>query len=852
MLMKKIITLTMLTLLAVGGVKAQVKKTWDFSKGWSDKTIENLKADTQNWTIEYNSDGSIKTIQEKTKLTGDFIANGQPIKELTGLTRGTAGLSKSNNYLLTSSTFRLNRNGQEIIFPRLRGGQTITIVGKSANATAEDRGIKPAYDYIVRTEGPEDNLIRASLGVVTNKWRVDGSEDQEYDIKFTMITGGIDFTLFMIDDGDEIPTTQVAFLSKGDIETDIAYQALKARENTMVTVIDVANSSITVDALRAYDVTVLSKTLSADDAAVAVVKEAMPWTPVLNLNADLYAVWGYGEAAAGEPFAALKNLKNNLFAGFVQDEDYIEVDELIGMTFEASQLTGVKLAAYFADDEILATNATGDIVYIHAHNPNHNGYVYLPQEAVVSAKLLENAINLLVESKETEIEQAPAPEIKQEFKDLNTNVIVTSVRQLPKVRIFYTIDGSEPTMESTEYTDTVNLTTPCVFKAVEIAEGYTLSNSASLDIKIVSQPKIPVISDVQENGKTTVSLSCETADADIWYNFTNTTDTLLSTKYVEPFTIQMPQNITVFSVADGAVWSEALSKRVLVNNPRVVIDIVGHFAANQWDGIGNGSGLFAGGKNATSMYDKTKDPVSSGTDPDTGDPIVVYPEVEYQIKDESAEEPLWQVMTKGQAVLWQNNKASTEKVGTDEGGYYPYSATDISTMFAVTANDIQFSKIFAGEHANAAIQSKVKYKAPLDVVLIANMEGGPLLVQVSADGENWINIGEIAKTGKKRMWKMYTNSYDGTDEVYVRVAQETGAAASKIFDIYVANQGEESLKLLNELNQEYATGIQTVTDQKAKVMEGIYNINGMRQQSLRRGLNIVVMGDGTVRKVMVK
>jgi hypothetical protein len=33
---------------------------------------------------------------------------------------------------------------------------------------------------------------------------------------------------------------------------------------------------------------------------------------------------------------------------------------------------------------------------------------------------------------------------------------------------------------------------------------------------------------------------------------------------------------------------------------------------------------------------------------------------------------------------------------------------------------------------------------------------------------------------------------------------------------------------------------------------GIYNINGIRQQTLHRGLNIVVNGDGTVKKVMVK
>ena len=159
----------------------------------------------------------------------------------------------------------------------------------------------------------------------------------------------------------------------------------------------------------------------------------------------------------------------------------------------------------------------------------------------------------------------------------------------------------------------------------------------------------------------------------------------------------------------------------------------------------------------------------------------------------------------------------------------------------------------ADEPGNAVIQSKYKYQAPLDVVTIANMQGGPVIVQVSADGENWTNVGEeIAATGYTRMWKKYTNSYNGNDEVYVRLAQITGSLGAKIFDIYVANAGEESQKLLEQLNEEYASGIQDVNVAKKNVAAGIYNLNGIRQNTLQRGINIVVYGDGSVKKIMVK
>ena len=80
----------------------------------------------------------------------------------------------------------------------------------------------------------------------------------------------------------------------------------------------------------------------------------------------------------------------------------------------------------------------------------------------------------------------------------------------------------------------------------------------------------------------------------------------------------------------------------------------------------------------------------------------------------------------------------------------------------------------------------------------------------------------------------------------------TGTLGAKIFDIYVANAGEESQKLLDQLNEEYTNGIQDVSVASKKVATGIYNFNGIRMNSLQRGLNIVVSGDGNVKKVLVK
>ena len=867
MCMKKFFTLALLALLSLT-VQAQDKKTWDFSKGWSDETLENLEKGSE-WT----KDGS--SWKETGKFgSGAFVANGEPIKELIGLERSSAGLSKNNNYLLTGNTFRLNRNNMELKFPSLKNGQKLTIVGRSANATAANRGVNPMYDYMVRVDDDKDNnlilgsQVEGSKGTYTFVYEIQTAETGEVPVGIKMITGGIDFTLFMIDDGDPVQITKIAYLYDGT-EDDIS-SYLAVREETNATLINVTTTAVTAEELKGYDVVIVSDKMPADNAAADAVKEALPWTPVLNLNPALYAKWGYGTTTTAMAVGVVKDTKSKLLTDMtIEEEEGIKFINLSG-----ENISAIKLGDYFAGDAmpVTAMDLEGapidDYAVAHIHNEKHNAYIYMPHEA--GGIMIGNAINMLAESK-SEITPAAAPVVKQEFKDQNTNVTISAGRNQPKTQFFYTTDGSDPTVESTLYTDPVNFTAPCTFKAVAIAEGYTVSEVTSLDILIHEQPKTPVIAENRADGKTTITLTCETPDVDIWYNFDETAgnDTLKSTKYTEPFVITMPQNVTAFSVAGGAVFSELTQKRVLVQNPRVVIDVAAHFSAPQWDGtnkagltVANGKGMFSWGASAVTMYTGTGTP---GTDPETGDEITIYTDEDLRdfevVEEPTAKisgdgepdawaEPEWVLKSRGTCLIWQNTGAQTTNFG-DNSNYNPSASTDVDPLFPVTKNDIQFYKFQSGEPGNASIETINKYQAPLDVVVLANMQGGPLLAQVSADGSTWQTIGEIAKTDYSRLWGKYTQSYDGTDEVFVRVTQEVASGGAKVFDIYIANQGEKSKALLEDLNNEL-TGIETVADHTAKATKGIYNINGIRQQTLRRGLNIVVTADGKAKKVMVK
>lgn len=848
--MKKSFILTMLALLLAVGASAQDKKTWAFKeKGLSDETIANLNADA-NWKAEDSGAGWYDAA--KAVLSGVLMANGEPIKELAGITIGTAGLSNSNNLILRTDRMRINRDKMTFDLPQLKNGQTITIVCQSANGTATDRGVKASYDYMQRIEGPDDNIMLGTAGEVTNKWQVVTNSEEPVDIQFTLIKGGIDFRLIMIDEGDAPVVTTVAYLYDGAADVTLNY--LNARELTEVTPINVTTTAVTAEELRNYDVTVVSPSVSADYATA--IKEALPWTPVLNLNGNMYTAWGYGEVAEEGAFVKIKSLKNALFSNV----EYVEADEgNVLVVSETDPALAVSLGEYFAGDEILGTTLEGDKTFIHTHNIKHNGYIYIPGVTAYTDAALQaigNAIDMLRDSKQ-DITAAATPVISQEFKNMQTIVTISAGLTQPKTQFYYTTNGSEPTVENgTLYTEPFIVNTTSTVKAIAIAEGYTASAVASADVAIYSQPNTPVISWTEENAKTTIKIAGEGygENVKIWYNFADelTTDTLKSTVYADsiPVVITMPQNVTAFAVADGRVWSEVAQQRVLVKNPRVVIDVAAHFSAPQWENVTNGKGMFSWGASAATMYIGEGTP---GVDPETGDEIIIYGDEDlrpYEVVNEAGENPEWVLKSRGTCLIWQNTGAQTTNFG-DDSNYNPMYSTDVDPLFPVTKYDIQFYKFQAGETPNASIETLKKYQAPLDVVVLANMAGGPLVAQVSEDGENWQTIGEIAKTGKSRMWNKSTVSYDGTNEVYVRITEEVASAGPKVFDIYIANAGEKSQELLDQLNAEYATGIKDVK-QTMSVAAGIYNLNGVRQNSLKRGLNIVVTADGTVKKVIVK
>ena len=571
--MKKIFTLSLL-LMAVLTASAQIKKTWDFTQGLSYETKENLAADKTNWADNgTDSDGNVNNWKNigKPSTTSFLMANGVIIPETMGLLIDI-GSNKDNSIHLADTKMRLTRKGTKITFPKLANGQKITIQGRSANSTATNRGIAPTKDYIkfvsgTRTDGAcvfLGNQVEGSEGTYTFVWQVETESADSVDIEFQLTPdAGIDFTLFMIDEGDA-PAVEdaqsVGYLFSGSTDDDYAYAYLAGDSRFALTDINVDNTEATADSLRQFKAIVISPTIGAGNAYLSTIHDAIAFVPTLNLNVALYEPLGLGKAVdSGTNVLTVRDAENAMFEG-------LDVAAGIELLTEGT-ITGVQVSDYFANDDIVAV--AGETTAVHVHNAKRNAYMLLPLSVEnmsvanqdVISQLIPQALQTVADSKQ-EVKPVAKPVINVAQEN---GYSVVSISANYSTKIFYTLDGSDPTTESTLYTEPFSITQNTVVKAFGIGDGYTPSAIAEKEVVVCVEAAAPVFSITREAGKSLVSISSASDGATIYYNFANSTDATASVVYADPIEITSPTTIYAFAEGGEYLTSELVSVFVGVN-----------------------------------------------------------------------------------------------------------------------------------------------------------------------------------------------------------------------------------------------------------------------------------------------
>lgn len=848
--MRKLFTLALLSLIAVG-VSAQNYRKWDFTN-WSAQTIANLAEEATKgvtggtWSDTEKANGDNPQVGKCYWSYGDNIdengylmANGSVIAETEGLVFNASYSNRRSlaiavdypstslgdyagpQYLWLGGGNAKSASARILCFtiPKVKIGQKITVVAES-HKPSDARGISLFVNAVTDDANQigESFKPKAQESYTWENWTLPDGVTVDGDVVDILVYNTNGCHIYSIEVGEASEMSSVAYLYNGDISAELAYAQLSTDDKIAVTPIE-ATSALTMDQLTAYDAIVISSTVNNTEA-IASLKSIFPFVPTLNLNAALYAAWGYGAATdAAHQFAVLSKPSHSLFKNLEIVNE--EGSEIYGLPFTNTvNVTGVTLGEYFAADDILGTIMESEATAIHIHNAGHNAYLFVPytQEALAdaaNAAILNNAVNLLIASK-AKVSAAPNPAITCDYQNMSTTVSIKST--VPSPQIYYTIDGSTPTENSTPYTEPFTITTEGItVKAIVKGDGYLLSEVAELEVALKQQAATPQISVTQAGGKATVTI---TGEGTLWYNYSGDNDTLKSAQYTEPFELSYPCTVYAFATEEGKINSAlAVEEVASIEGYKPRTNILAHMDANSKDYNGGSTSTayyFSWGKSKTTYnyFDPEQYTEETTVDPETGDEIITKTYTVLNPEEEKDFENGWMLRSRGQIVDWENLTTGTNY--GDTGGYNFASINDNNPNFPATKGAIVLADkntvpSDASFPYNAYIVTTQKFKGPFNVVINVGSITKPeanakhqLVLQTSADGNVWESawetIGDTINFAGARLTQNITRSYEGTEEVYVRAYLCGNNSKAGFYDIYIANNPNEEATLLGDVN----------------------------------------------------
>ncbi len=896
--MNRLFTLMLLSALCL--CTHATNRKWDFSK-WSESTISKLASDVTantdtHWSDIEKASGTDAdrqtgkcywwTLKGEATLTTIVGGTEETIPETAGLTfnnETARALAIAIDYPSTSlgtyaggSYLWMGSKKQSFVIPQVKPGAKITMEVES-HKPSDGRGVALSVNgtAITISEGSEKPKAKT-----TCVWTIPSDiADGPVDVTVTNNNGCHLYSIAVDEDAPLVENAKVAYIY------DAQYPAYNADldeirsivtgngyfNNVTVDAIDASQAVNTVnkDSLIQYDVVVVGGAIAETSPYAAVLKQAIGYVPMLNVNAKLYKAWGYGEATTSDATSmkvADEYITYSLFKNpSSSDESYVDENGMLNL-FSEGNIIGVTYpeGSYFAADDTIGT--VGNVIAMHIHNADRNPYLFMPfnyeninfSEEGNIEPLIVNAISLL-NYKKAAVPQVAAPTFSHTYKNLSTEVAIKC--SVKGAAIHYTTDGTTPNEDSPRYTEPFTVTdNATIVSAIAYADGYNASEVSKDTVGVYTTSAQPTITVDSQDGKSIVTLTTTEPDAKIYYNITGSDQINESSEYTEPLTVNAYTELTAITSATGSkIQSEPVTQAIVVKNKAVRIDEVSHFDANRADWSNGESKAYyytEGKKNGYNYYDITDSTIVKAADGVTDSTVyIVTPANNATVYNPGKG---WKFVSYGQGAVWENTTISKDiDDNNDTKRYRAETAFDAgASNYDIQFGNVRKSNKTSNDPYSACIQSTEKFKGPFDVISFvgngssSNTPKADIYVTTdTTDAASWVKLDTVAFAKTQRYIKKNTCSYEGTDEVFVKL--QANFSSVMVMDIYIMNAGKKSAEV---------TGIRDIaTDHPGHgnlKQRLIYSINGTRLAEPAKGINIIreVYDNGDVKthKVIVR
>ncbi|MBN1962489.1 MAG: chitobiase/beta-hexosaminidase C-terminal domain-containing protein [Deltaproteobacteria bacterium] len=176
-------------------------------------------------------------------------------------------------------------------------------------------------------------------------------------------------------------------------------------------------------------------------------------------------------------------------------------------------------------------------------------------------------------------QKVAAPIFSPGSGELQNGALVAITCSTDDATIYYTTDGSVPTISDQEYTTPISITQNLTIRARAFKAGFIDSNIAQAQYTIENEPTPDKPADPiftphedQINAGDKVSITCSTNGALIRYTTDNTEPTIYSQLYIGPITILYTVTIRARAFNDDLTQSDTVSATYTVNNTSEPVD----------------------------------------------------------------------------------------------------------------------------------------------------------------------------------------------------------------------------------------------------------------------------------------